>query len=168
MARMDPMARAAKPPISATPTDAQRRDDGFTLLEVVCVMAIVAALAAIVTPRIPRGTSRPHFEAYATKAAAMLKWDRASSRIQQRAVATQLDVDRGLIRSGASGQILALPPDIKMTAVIAERCQGAPAGGAIVFLPSGMSCGGAITLMRPGMSLQIRVNWLTGGVEIVS
>jgi general secretion pathway protein H len=162
------MAHGAKPPISATPTEAQRRDGGFTLLEAVCVMAIVAALAAIVTPRIPHGTSRPHFEAYATKAAAMLKWDRASSLMQQRRIATQLDVERGLIRSGASGQMLTFPPDIRMTAVLAETCEGAPAGASIVFLPSGMSCGGAITLTRPGMSLQIRINWYTGGVEIVS
>jgi len=35
-------------------------------------------------------------------------------------------------------------------------------------LPSGMSCGGVITLSRLGMIYQIRVNWLTGGVDIVA
>jgi general secretion pathway protein H len=33
-------------------------------------------------------------------------------------------------------------------------------------LPTGMSCGGTIYLARPGTSLEIRVTWLTGGVEI--
>ena len=29
-------------------------------------------------------------------------------------------------------------------------------------------CGGTIALARPGMGYEIRVNWLTGGVEIVA
>ena len=37
----------------------------------------------------------------------------------------------------------------------------------IVFFASGMSCGGVIALTRLGAGYQIRVNWLTGGVEIV-
>jgi general secretion pathway protein H len=31
-----------------------------------------------------------------------------------------------------------------------------------------MSCGGAIALTRLGVGYQIRVNWLTGAVEVVS
>jgi general secretion pathway protein H len=38
---------------------------------------------------------------------------------------------------------------------------------AIQFLPSGMSCGGTIFLSRLGTTLEVRVAWLTGGVEIV-
>jgi general secretion pathway protein H len=30
-----------------------------------------------------------------------------------------------------------------------------------------MSCGGVIALTRLGVGYQIRVNWLTGGVEVV-
>ncbi len=43
----------------------------------------------------------------------------------------------------------------------------ASAGRSIDFFPSGMSCGGTIALARPGMGYEVRVNWLTGGVEIV-
>jgi prepilin-type N-terminal cleavage/methylation domain-containing protein len=38
---------------------------GFTLLEVVCVLAIIALLAAIALPSIPRDTSLSGIEAYA-------------------------------------------------------------------------------------------------------
>jgi len=31
-----------------------------------------------------------------------------------------------------------------------------------------MSCGGAIALTRLGVGYQVRVNWLTGAVEVVS
>jgi general secretion pathway protein H len=30
-----------------------------------------------------------------------------------------------------------------------------------------MSCGGVIALTRPGAGFQVRMNWLTGGVEVV-
>ena len=43
----------------------------------------------------------------------------------------------------------------------------APAGPTIRFFASGMSCGGTIALTRLGVGYEVRVNWLTGGVEIV-
>ena len=163
------MARKARRVTSRTRTDgAGRGDSGFTLLEVVCVMAIVAAVMAIVLPAFPRGTSRTTLEAYAVKTAALLKQDHAYATSLQSEVATELDIDRRLIRSGATGSIIVLPPDVVMGAVLATRCRGTERGATIRFLPSGLSCGGTITLARLGASLQIRVNWLTGGVEIVS
>ena len=52
-------------------------------------------------------------------------------------------------------------------AMLASRCADRNAGRSIDFFPSGMSCGGTIALARPGMGIEIRVNWLTGGVDIV-
>src|ERR1700748_2852178 len=46
---------------------------GFTLLEMVCVLAIVALLAAVLLPFIPHETSRARLEAYALQAASLLK-----------------------------------------------------------------------------------------------
>jgi len=53
-----------------------RGEEGFTLLEVICVVAIIAMLGAILLPALPRGTSRARLEAYAVETAAMLKADR--------------------------------------------------------------------------------------------
>ena len=51
-------------------TDAQA---GFTLIEVVCVLAIIGLLAALVLPAIPRGTSQERLAGYAVEVAALLK-----------------------------------------------------------------------------------------------
>jgi general secretion pathway protein H len=140
---------------------------GFTLIEVVCVLAIVAMLAAIVLPAIPRNTSHQRLEGYAVEAAALLNADQQSAQRQHRDVATVVDAPARIIRSGASGWTVRLPPDVTVEALLASRCRDRPAGGAIHHLASGMSCGGVVTMTRPGAGFQIKVNWLTGGAEVV-
>jgi general secretion pathway protein H len=141
--------------------------DGFTLLEMVCVLAIVALLAAIVVPALPRSTSRSRLEAYAVETAAMLKADRDAAIRNRTQIATQIDPPQRLVRSGATGRVIRLPADVTFDAILAASCNQRPAGSTIRFFASGMSCGGAIALTRLGIGYQVRVNWLTGGVEVV-
>ena len=59
--------RARRRMSTTGPADGFSGEEGFTLLEIVCVMAIIAMLAAILLPAIPRGTSRARLEAYVTE-----------------------------------------------------------------------------------------------------
>ena len=137
------------------------------MLEVVCVLALVAILAAIVVPALPRGTSRARLESFAVEAAAMLKADRDSAIRNRVQVATEIDAPLRVVRSGATGRVIRLPADVRFDAILAARCNNRPAGPTIRFFASGMSCGGTIALTRLGVGYQVRVNWLTGGVEVV-
>jgi general secretion pathway protein H len=145
----------------------RRGIEGFTLLEIVCVVALVAILAAIVVPALPRGTSRARLEAYAVEAAAMLKADRDAAIRNRVQIATEIDAPRRLVRSGSTGRVIRLPDDVRFDALLAARCNQRAAGPTIRFFASGMSCGGTIALTRLGVGYQVRVNWLTGGVEVV-
>ena len=133
-----------------------------------CVLAIVALLAGLVLPAIPRATSHGRLEAYALEIAGMLAGDRNAAMRRHVAVATLLDENARTIRSGATAEVVALPRDVAFDALLAKRCNGRAAGQTIDFFPSGGSCGGVIGLKRGGAGYQIRVNWLTGGAEIVS
>ena len=137
------------------------------MLEVVCVVALVAILAAIVVPALPRGTSRARLESFAVEAAAMLKADRDAAIRNRVQVATEIDAPLRVVRSGATGRVIRLPADVRFDAILAARCNNRPAGPTIRFFASGMSCGGTIALTRLGIGYQVRVNWLTGGVEVV-
>ena len=137
------------------------------MLEVVCVVAIVAILAAIVVPALPRGTSRARLESFAVEAAAMLKADRDAAIRNRVQVATEIDAPLRVVRSGATGRVIRLPADVRFEAILAARCNNRPAGPTIRFFASGMSCGGTLALTRLGVGYQVRVNWLTGGVEVV-
>ena len=144
------------------------RDAGFTLIETVAVLAIVATLAALALPHWPHGASRPQLEAYALNIAALLKADRNAALRTHARVETWLDGKQRQVVSGAGAGEVRLPADVAFDAIVAETCSGRANGSAIDFLPSGMSCGGSIALARPGAAYHVRVNWLTGGVEVVA
>ena len=161
---ISPAARAEK----ASEAGFARSEAGFALIEILCVLAIIGMLAGIVLPAIPRGTSRAKLEAYAVETAALLKADRSAALRRQIQVATQVDAASRAIRSGVTGRVVRLPSDVSVDAILASRCADRNAGRSIDFFPTGMSCGGTIALTRPGMGFEVRVNWLTGGVDIVS
>jgi len=147
---------------------ARRAEAGFTLVEIVCALAIVAALAALALPRLPIGTSRPRLEALAVETAALLKADRSAALRRGTEVATEVNAASGRIRSGANGRALSIPKDVRIETVLPRTCNGRPAGPRISFFGDGLSCGGVVRLARGGASVEVRVNWLTGGVELVS
>src|SRR5262245_6467010 len=151
---------------SAGRADRTAGEAGFTLLEIVCIVALLAILAAILLPAFPRGTSRARLVSYAVDAAALLKADRNAATGRRVQVATESNAPARTIRSGATGRTLRVPDDVGFDAVLAARCNQRAAGTTIRFFPSGMSCGGVIALTRLGTGYEVRVNWLTGGIEL--
>ena len=147
--------------------DARTGEGGFTLFEIVCVLAIVGILASIVLPAIPRGTSRSRLEAYAVGVATLLRADRDAAIWRRQWVATEIDALSRSVRSGLTGQVMQIPDDVHFEAMLAARCNQRLAGTTIDFFGSGMSCGGTIRLTREQIGYDIRVNWLTGGIEVV-
>jgi general secretion pathway protein H len=156
-----------QPTLRVPRAECRVRARGFALIEILCVLAIIGLLAAIILPAIPRATTRAKLESYAVQTAALLKADRNAALRRQIQVTTQVDAASRSIRSGVTGQIIRLPNDVTLNAMLASRCADRNAGRSIDFFPSGMSCGGVLALARPGMGYEIRVNWLTGGVDIV-
>jgi general secretion pathway protein H len=141
---------------------------GFTLLEMVCVLAIIAMLSAVLLPLIPHQTSRSRLQAYALQAATLLKADRNAAIRRQIDVATLVDPGTRSIRSGATKETIRIPDDVHFDALLPETCRQRAALSTISFFANGMSCGGTIALTRLDTGYEVRVNWLTGRIEIVS
>jgi general secretion pathway protein H len=143
-------------------------ESGFTLLEMVCVIALVAMIAAILLPFVPRQTTRARLQAYALETATLLKGDRSAAIRRGADVSTVVDAPSRAIRSGASLDIIRIPDDVRIEALLPQTCRRRAALSTISFFADGMSCGGTIALTRLDSSYEIRVNWLTGRIEIVS
>jgi len=144
------------------------RERGFTLLEMVCVIALVAMLAAVLLPFLPRHTSRPRLQAYALELATLLKADRDAAIRRRVEVSTLVDAPSRAIRSGVNSQTIRIPDDVRFDALLPQTCRQRAALSTISFFADGMSCGGSIALSRLDAAYEIRVNWLTGRIEIVS
>ena len=144
------------------------RQAGFTLIEAVCALAVIALLAAIILPAIPHATTRTQLTGYAVEIAALLKGDRNAAIRRNTIVTTTFDADRRTVHSGAGAAVIQIPQDVLFSALLAERCGGRRVGSTIDFFPTGASCGGAIAISREGYGYQIRVNWLTGAVDVVA
>jgi general secretion pathway protein H len=151
----------------AATVNGRRSERGFTLIEVICTLAIIALLAAIVVPILPRGTSRARLESYAVETAALLKADRNAAMRRRTQIITDVNARTRAIRSGSTGRVIRLPNDVAFDAALASTCNERRAGENIRFFASGMSCGGVLAFTRLGVGYQVRVNWLTGGVEVV-
>ena len=141
---------------------------GFTLLEMVCVIALVAMLAAVLMPFLPRHTSRSRLQAYALETATLLKADRNTAIRRRADISTLVDAPSRAIRSGATSEVLRIPDDVRFDALLPQTCRQRAALSTISFFADGMSCGGSIALTRLDAAYEIRVNWLTGRIEIVS
>jgi general secretion pathway protein H len=146
-------------------SDAEQR--GFTLLEMVCVLAMVAMLAAVLLPFVPRQTSRSRLHGYALQAAALLKADRTAAIGRGTEVAVLVDAPQRLIRSGTTADVLRIPDDVQFDALLPQNCRQRTVLSTINFFANGMSCGGTIALRRLDAGYEVRVNWLTGRIEIV-
>ncbi len=143
-------------------------EHGFTLLEMVCVLALIAMMAAVLLPVFPRHTTRSRLQGYVLQTAALLKEDRNAAIRRGTGVATLVDTGGRVIRSGAGADMVRVPDDVRFEALLPRTCNQREALSTIRFFASGMSCGGAVALMREDAGYEIRVNWLTGRIEIVS
>jgi general secretion pathway protein H len=143
-------------------------EGGFTLLEMVCVLALIAIMAAVLLPLFPHHTTRSRLQGYALQTAALLKEDRNAAIRRGTGVATLVDAGSRVIRSGAGADMVRIPDDVRFETLLPRTCNQREALSTIRFFASGMSCGGAVTLAREDVGYEIRVNWLTGRIEIVS
>ena len=141
---------------------------GFTLLEMVCVLALIALMASVLLPFVPRHTSRSRLQGYVLQTAALLKEDRNAAIRRGTGVATLIDAGSHTIRSGSSADMIRIPDDVHFETLLPRTCNQREALSTISFFASGMSCGGTVALTRADVGYEVRVNWLTGRVEIVS
>ena len=64
--------------------------------------------------------------------------------------------------------MIRIPDDVHFDALLPQTCRRRAALSTISFFANGMSCGGTIALTRLDAGYEVRVNWLTGRIEIVS
>ena len=160
-----PTSGAARARPGLAPGGAQ---DGVILLDLVLAVAVFAFLVLLALPALPRGTTPARHAAYVLEVAAVLKSDRTAAARAGHEVATRIDVAAREVAGSSSGQMVILPEDLSLEVIASDLCTTAPGRFAIVFAADGRSCGAVIRIGKGTRDWRIRINWLTGFVDVVA
>ncbi len=145
-------------------TDLRRREAGFSLLELLIALAILALATTIAGVALSRSSAGFRFDAAAQELALNLREAQARALRSGRDVALAIDLDRRAYRVQADPAVQ-LPADIELRVVSAGEVMAGDRP-AIVFSPEGGSTGGSITMRLQDRSAVITVDWLTGAVTL--
>lgn len=135
------------------------------LLDVVLTLGILALVVLLAVPR-PRASVGPvELRAEAAQIAATFRKARAEAVRLQSQTDVVYDEAAGDIRYGGQS-VHAIRPGIGVDWATSSLCPFMSGGRALRFLADGRSCGAVMTLSAAGKSMRLRVDWLTGRVEI--
>jgi general secretion pathway protein H len=138
---------------------------GFTLLEMLIVLTIVAFSFVLVASYRPPWSKGLEIDATAAKLAAELRLVRSEAIAANRSAMFELDVAGRRYRSG-SGPLRALPARVEVELLTIAGEQPSNAAGRIRFHPDGSSTGGRIVLVDGSRRIAVGVDWLTGKVSV--
>ncbi len=148
---------------------AGRRPDaasGFTLIELMVVLAVISLLLVFAVPAILSGGSHADVKVGAGALATSLRLARAQAVRRNAETTVTIDVEGRRFTSNGDGKIIPLPDGVDINVFTARREIVTGALARIRFFPDGSSTGGRVTLARAGRSVHVSVDWLTGGVSV--
>jgi len=139
---------------------------GFTLLELLIVLAIAAASFAMVGPQVSSGLSTMKLNTAANDMASALRFTRSRAISDIREAEFFLDVERHRYRVTGKHKEYRVPESIHLNLLTAESEMIGDGQGVIRFFPDGSSTGGRVTLEVGQQKRLVDVNWLTGHIVI--
>jgi general secretion pathway protein H len=158
---MDAVAIPTSPPTHRM--RGNRNIAGFTLVEMIATMAIIALVASLVIAVTP-GTGRVGLKAVTMNTAALLRREREGAILTGAERHVILDGPHRIF-IGEGGGAVAVPRDVAINLLgVAD-----PSAGRVsvaTFDPDGASSGAVLRLSREAAEYEIRVNWYTGGVSV--
>ncbi|HEX5958030.1 MAG TPA: hypothetical protein VFY92_05155, partial [Hyphomicrobiaceae bacterium] len=91
--------------------------------------------------------------------------DRDAASESGTATGTLFDLQRRMVTS-ASGRRIEVPQDIAFSVTTGSQCMVGAQRFVIAFAPDGSSCGGVVGLSSRAQTYTVRINWLSGLVDV--
>lgn len=136
---------------------------GYTLLEMLAVLVILALVAGIAAPRLA-GLGRPAVSGDAVSLVASLRLARQQAVFGGRESVLSLDTDQGswTIDGAPAGR---LSREVRAS-VTTDAAEAGRREAAVRFYPDGRSSGARIALRAGEAARRIEIDWLTGHVSL--
>lgn len=143
------------------------RQAGFTLLELLIVIALMGIIAALVVPMFGGPVSTSELRATARQLAAGLRLARSEAVSERRETFLVVDVAGKRFKVDREAREHALPSKVDLKLFTAQNDLVSQNVGSIRFYPDGGSNGGRITVASGARKFDVDVDWLTGRVAIL-
>lgn len=139
---------------------------GYTLVEILVVVAILGLLVTLTLTRGPLRSASLELRLASDSVAQTLRMARARAMASNAPTAIVFDTAAFVLRLN-DGTTRRMPPG---TAVTVTTNAGSVAGplGEIWFRPDGSSNGGEVALSQGRLRAKVGVNWLTGQVSVAA
>jgi len=138
---------------------------GFTLVEMLVVLVIVALMMALVGTSISRNISGAQMRTAASKVAASLRYTRTKAILTKSEQVFLVDTEK-LTYQAADREAEQLPEGMKVELNTARSELTSETVGGIRFYPDGGSTGGNVRLEANGRIYRVNVAWLTGEASV--
>ena len=138
---------------------------GFTLVELIVVLMIVALMMALIGTSISRNISGAEMRTAARKVAASMRYTRTKAILSKSEQVFLLDTE-SLEYTAADRAPVTLPEGMKVELNTARSELTSETAGGIRFYPDGGSTGGNVRLEANGRIYRVNVTWLTGEASL--
>ena len=141
------------------------RHNGFTLLETLVVIVIMALIAAVMAPNLV-STANTRLRAAASELVAALRDTRlhALSHREQAVLRVELDPPGYLLPGSKTPRTLDRELNLQLTSAASDIIDRN--SGTVRFYPDGSSNGGRISVSNGKLVQHIDVEWLTGRIQV--
>ncbi|MBZ9809191.1 MULTISPECIES: hypothetical protein [unclassified Mesorhizobium] len=143
----------------------KRARRGVVLIDVVAALAIVALAAFVLMPRPRSSIGAAELSAEAVRVSGEFRKGRAKALTTGSVADVTVDPGSGHIQVDGADPI-SIRDGVAVNWVTSDRCPVRGGTRALRFLADGRSCGGVMTLSASGRQIELRVDWLTGRVEM--
>ena len=143
----------------------QHKTRGVSLLEMLLVIALLAAISVVAAGAMTGGFAGMRLRSEAKRITAQLRYTRtqAIATGQPQRFTIDPQAHTWTAPNNRHGDI---PPKLGITFTGAREMQPRRGEGAIVFFPDGASTGGRVQLSMKQAAMNIDVTWLTGEVRL--
>ncbi len=149
--------------VAGSKSSSSRGAAGFTLIEMLVVLTIVALALAIVVPAVSNSMVASVHDV-ARDVQISLRQARAKAINEQQSALFWVDTEQHQYLNHKN-KIKSFPEDINMRAKVASReVQDRKAG--IRFFPDGSSTGGSLVVSDAEVAVRVDIDWLTGRVSV--
>jgi general secretion pathway protein H len=150
---------------SRVPDPGTRRDRGFSLIEVLVTLTLVAAIAGMLSFSVVGRLDSVRVATAARDVAAALRYTRSQAILNREEKYLEIDLDRRSYTAPGK-QPVELPEALELKLLTASSEASSDKVGRIRFFADGGSTGGRVTLIAGGRQWKVNVSWLTGEIQL--